>query len=199
MHVIGGFTSAAPAPGSIAGDDYPLVVRGDAVLSRLLYLRERWGLQLDGAELSRVDDFITHEAYIAPREREWLREWRHAWSCLDSAHLALSERRQPETVPPVLHAQWFTVDSNDGDVPGYASADYREWLASHPGASAKGGHISDPVTAQAAFAAAKMGLVAIFVLPLRETWFVRTRHLLGVSPVVFESDTHLRSALSGLA
>jgi hypothetical protein len=136
------------------------VVRGDAVISRLLFLRERWDLQLDEAELSLVSDVFDDRPDSASREEQWLRESRHAWSCLDAAHLAWRERRQPNNMPAVLHTDWFAVDDAN-EAPGYASKDYREWLACHPGATAEAGQDRNPPSPRASFAATRRGLIAI--------------------------------------
>lgn len=200
MRIIGQVTPVATAPGSIASDaDYPLVVRGDAVIARLLFLRERWDLRLDEGELSLVSDVFADRPDSASREEQWLREWRHAWSCLDAAHLAWREHRQPENMPAVLHADWFAVDDASGEAPGYASKDYREWLASHPDAAAEAEQEGNAASPRASFAATQRGLIAIVLVPLQGLWSGQTPHLLGVSPGVFASQRLLDRALDEFA
>ena len=170
----------------------PIVLRGDAVISRLLFLRDRWDLGMENAALSSAET-------VAPDptspEGEWLREWHHAWNCLDDALFAWARRRQAERVPDVLHPDWFGIDDARGEDPGYASAAYQAWVASHSSAGATSGYIEDPAAARAAAKAAQRGLIAIVVVPVEGAWHGRTRHLLGASPVVFDSGLLLRRAL----
>lgn len=190
MHVIGRRAPGA-VPSEAAGNDYPLVIRGDAVLCRLLYLRERWGLPVDEGMLSDLGGRAVTESDGVFLEHQWVREWRHAWACLDAAHVAWSEGRQPEGLPDVRHSEWFAVD----EFAGYASSEYQEWLSSRRGAAAGSEFLADGVSAQAAVAAAGRGLVGIVVVPLDGAWSGRTRHLVGVSPMVLESSDLLRDAL----
>lgn len=193
MDTIGYLRSRSAITGATDVPDSLVVMRGDPILSRLLYLRERWALGADIPALARLEEHTPDGTEPASIQNEWLREWWHAWACLDAVTYAWCVRQQIVDPPPVLHPEWFTVD--DGADPGYASTDYRDWLASQPEPATAAGHNSDPGTARAAADAGRRGLVAIFVVPLAEPWTGYTRHLLGVSPPVFESATLLRSAL----
>jgi hypothetical protein len=198
---IGGRDLSEVAHNAVAADahgDYPLVVRGDSILLRLLFLRDRWGVSVTDTALSQLEnDSGSGPDTDASTDAEWLREWRHTWQCLDIAHAAWRQHRTQD-IPDTLHPAWFAVDDVAG-TPGYSSFAYRAWLGAQPGSTASSGHIDDPVTRNVAFAAADRGLTALFILPITGLWSGRTRHLLAASVETFSSVPALRSALSAFA
>lgn len=170
----------------------PVVVWGDDVPHRLLYLRRIWNLNISPDDLARVIE--TPEPASSQRdsrERMWLEAWQQAWVC--NQLLYTHPLAEGIDIPDQQPAEWFTDAGPDG----VWDEKYRSWQT---GVSQAQGNLRDRHTSLTlrAEAAAGRGLASIYVVPVEGRWAASRGSILAVSPDTFGSDTALITLLDGV-
>lgn len=186
MHHLGQAERAAQVP-ELAGSG-PLVVLGDDVPHRLLYMRLIWGLRVTPADLARAVETPNdmRNAFEA-RELAWLDAWRQAWTCNDLVHDLVPG--ESATIPDQQPAEWFTVEGPEG----FEQMAYRKWqVTALPRAPRLGER--EGLVARRAESASARGLSCIYVVPVEGAWAVRGKRILAVSNETFASDAALMAA-----
>lgn len=189
MEFLGQSNRVATTP-EIAGTG-PMLVWGDDVPHRLLYLRKIWDLSLAPEDLART---IESPGSVLPRqdsrEQMWLEAWQQAWECNELLYTRPSV--QGVDIPDQQPAEWFTAAGPEGAW----GEEYRSWQAE----ISQRGNLSDRQTALIlrAEAAAARGLASIYVVPVEGRWAASRETLLVVSPDTFGSDAALTAALDGV-
>ncbi|WP_139256843.1 hypothetical protein [Herbiconiux ginsengi] len=169
----------------------PMVVWGDDVPHRLLYLRRIWDLRITPEDLARAIETPEGEpSRQDPREQTWLKAWQQAWDCNEMlyTHTPVENIDFPDQQP----AEWFTAAGPGG----VWDEKYRSWQVE----VARRGNLSDRQTALVlrAEAAAARGLASIYVIPVEGQWAASSGNILAVSPDTFGSDAALITLLDSV-